>query len=36
MMTAGRALLAEGFRRFGILLVVGEETDSDGARAAGS
>lgn len=35
MMTAGRTLLAEGFRRFGILLVVGEETDSDGARAAG-
>ena len=34
MMVAGRALLAEGFRRFGLLFVVGEETDSAGAQAA--
>ncbi len=34
MMVAGRALRAEGFLRFGFLFVVGEETDSCGAKAA--
>ncbi|MCX6565398.1 MAG: M20/M25/M40 family metallo-hydrolase [Candidatus Aminicenantes bacterium] len=36
MMAAGRALRAEGFQRFGLLFVVGEETDSRGAKAAAS
>jgi acetylornithine deacetylase len=34
MMIAGQALLEEGFHRFGLLFVVGEETDSCGAKAA--
>ena len=34
MMAAGRALRAGGFHRFGLLFVVGEETDSCGAKAA--
>jgi len=36
MMTAGRDLRRDGFRRFGLLFVVGEETDSCGAKAAGA
>lgn len=34
MLSAGFALRADGFDRFGFLFVVGEETDSAGAKAA--
>jgi len=34
MLTAGRMLKSEGWVRFGFLFVVGEETDSRGAKAA--
>jgi acetylornithine deacetylase len=36
MLAAGRSLKSEGFFRFGFLFVVGEETDSRGAKAAES